>query len=386
MKNVFCVATVLLVSVGCSLAADVPTFTEIRLGNIFSFLSSSDRFITATFSPDGTKIVVGATDNTAYILDAESGKKLHKLQHTDWVRTARFSPDGKKIVTSGDKNPVRIWDTESGKELYTLEGFSGSPRFSPDSKKIVTVIPFLPNEKPEADTYIWDAESGEKLLTLKHEKYWWGPNAVFSPDSTKLATIIGGDVRIWDIESGKELHKSKGHGTPAFSPDGRQIAVADRDGVVCIWDVESGAELQKLEGHTKSLNTIAFSLDGKKIVTTSEDETARIWDAESGKELHMLGNPNDRFHRMSLYGYWFSFAKIQFDKAVFSPDGKYILTSGNWRDPTARIWDAELGKELYTLRHGWRSIDASFSPDGKKVVTSPGQAGGTTIRIWTLAP
>jgi len=33
---------------------------------------------------------------------------------------------------------------------------------------------------------------------------------------------------------------------------------------------------------------------------------------------------------------------------------------------------------------GASSISASFSPDGKKVVTSPGQAGGTIIRIWTL--
>ena len=394
MKNSVCLTLCFaFVLAGCSQAADTPAFTEIRLGNTFSVMSGNSGFITAAFSPDGTKIIVGARDNAAYILDAESGKELHKLPHTAWVRIALFSPDGKKIVTSGDKNPVRVWDTESGKELYTLGkriNINAAP-FSPDSKRIVTVIPFLPNEKLEADTYIWDAESGEKLLTLKHENYWWGPNAVFSPDSKKIATVIGGVARIWDIESGEELQKSEKHvenmsGNPVFSPDGKKIAAANRGNTVRIWNVESGEVLQTLEGHTKSLNTIVFSPDGTKIVTTSEDETARIWEAESGKEILKLGNPDDRINRSDwLYGRRYSTAKIQFNKAVFSPDGRYVLTQGNQYDRTARIWDSESGKELYVLRHsGVSSIVASFSPDSKKIVTSPGQAGGSTIRIWTL--
>ena len=32
----------------------------------------------------------------------------------------------------------------------------------------------------------------------------------------------------------------------------------------------------------------AFSADGKRVVTASDDKTARIWDAESGKEIAVL--------------------------------------------------------------------------------------------------
>ena len=32
----------------------------------------------------------------------------------------------------------------------------------------------------------------------------------------------------------------------------------------------------------------AFSGDGKRVVTASDDKTARIWDAESGKEIAVL--------------------------------------------------------------------------------------------------
>jgi WD40 repeat protein len=38
-------------------------------------------------------------------------------------------------------------------------------------------------------------------------------------------------------------------------------------------------------GHDDAAATAAFSPYGKRIVTASADETARLWDAESGKQI-----------------------------------------------------------------------------------------------------
>ena len=38
----------------------------------------------------------------------------------------------------------------------------------------------------------------------------------------------------------------------------------------------------------------AFSPDGKRVVTASDDKTARLWDAESGKEIAVLNGHTDR--------------------------------------------------------------------------------------------
>ncbi|HET9559988.1 MAG TPA: WD40 repeat domain-containing protein, partial [Actinomycetota bacterium] len=68
-------------------------------------------------------------------------------------------------------------------------------------------------------------------------------------------------------------------------------------------------------------------------------------------------------------------------RASFSPDGRRIVTAS--QDTTVRTWEAETGTELRVLRgHGnwvWR---ASFSPDGERIV-SASQDG--TARLWSSA-
>jgi WD40 repeat protein len=55
--------------------------------------------------------------------------------------------------------------------------------------------------------------------------------------------------------------------------------------------------------------------------------------------------------------------------AVFSPNGKWIITASN--DQMARLWDAETGKEIMILRgHAGQVLSAAFWPDGTQVVTA----------------
>ncbi len=46
------------------------------------------------------------------------------------------------------------------------------------------------------------------------------------------------------------------------------------------------------------MHSTAFSPDGKRVVTASDDNTARIWDAESGKEIAVFkGHTKSVFER-----------------------------------------------------------------------------------------
>ena len=64
--------------------------------------------------------------------------------------------------------------------------------------------------------------------------------------------------------------------------------------------------------------------------------------------------------------------------ASFSPDGRRIVTASD--DTTARVWDAASGTEIALLKaHEQPVTSASFSPDGRRIVTT---SYDQTARVW----
>ena len=322
-------------------------------------------------------------------LHAENAPKFVELKgHTVEVYSATFSPDGKKIVTASEDG-VRIWDAESGKEMHKWTTFplgAMSAYFSSDGKTILTTH--------VVGVVIRDAETGKVLRNLRGHTGIIN-TAVFSPDGTKIVTAsYDKTARIWDTETGKELHKLEGHTgfvmSAAFSPDGKKVItsgsgngvmtigggllfsertlVAEDDKTYRIWDVETGKELKKSKEHLNGIDSAAFSPDETKIITTGTTSGADIWDAVTGKQLYQLNEAVAIMH-------------FAIESACFSPDGKKIVTTAHTLRH-AQIWDAESGKKLQKLEgHTDRISSAVFSPDSKKVATA---SWDKTARIWTL--
>jgi WD40 repeat protein len=70
--------------------------------------------------------------------------------------------------------------------------------------------------------------------------------------------------------------------------------------------------------------------------------------------------------------------------ASFSPEGRRIVTASH--DGTARIWDALTGEPVSPpLMCRGQAWSAKFSPDGQKVVVASGsRAGVGQVRLWEL--
>jgi WD40 repeat protein len=101
-------------------------------------------------------------------------------------------------------------------------------------------------------------------------------------------------------------------------------------------------------------------------VTAGIDGTARLWDAETGKQLAILGRQSGD----PLFS------------AAFSSDGARIVTGS--ADKTARVWDAESGETVAVLEgHAGTVWSAVFSPDGERVLTA---SDDNTARIWRVFP
>ena len=108
---------------------------------------------------------------------------------------------------------------------------------------------------------------------------------------------------------------------------------------------------------------MAYSPDGKRLAGGLDrgTPTLKVWDAQTGQELLSLkgGSSRDGGFRKCV---------------AFSPDGKRLAGfSGDHRIATVKVWDAQTGQELLTLQGVSASV--AFSPDGKRLAS-----GGWTLK------
>ena len=113
-----------------------------------------------------------------------------------------------------------------------------------------------------------------------------------------------------------------------------------------------------------TVRNASFSSDGKYLVIVSYgDSTAKLWELVEGKWREKV---------TLRHSAWVI-------RASFSPDGKLLMTASN--DHICKIWQLEddQWQEKFTIQHSTPLINASFSPDGKHLVIAP---DGYFAKIW----
>jgi WD40 repeat protein len=306
-----------------------------------------------------------------------------------------FSPDGKILASGGRDNSIRLFEAATGKEIRRLLGHQ--PRsykpaangrspldalVSATGEGGVNSVAFSPDGKTLAsggwdDTLrLWDVQSGKELRKISAHKAMVG-HVVFSPDGRVLASrgALDGTVRLWGPVTGTQIQKFVGlsninpwrfnHDMAlAVSPDSKTVATTARNSLV-LFDVASGAELRRLPSHVYGIS-VSFSPDGKLLATGGVDPgkdvySLRIWDVATGKELRKCVLPKNE---PPTYLAWDPRNNGQF-AAVVAED--YL-----------HVFDANTGKEVTRLAHYWPSRVA-YTPDGKTLASA---GSGPVIRLW----
>jgi WD40 repeat protein len=336
--------------------------------------------------------------------DSATGKKLRDIGgQPEMISTLSFTGDGKTLAMVANNQTVKVHDVQNGKEKYVLPAPANTgvarAHFSPDGRTLAV-------SAQDGSIHLYDAAKGTPTHELKGPNtlsaiFGNGGIIDFSTDSKTVAVASGSMVRLMDVASGKELHPVRaGHeaevGALAVSPDGKLIVTAGGDNSVRLWDAASGKQVRQIDGPAADNNQLAaigfvmsgappaFSRDGRLLAIGWGDGNIDVWDMQTGKRAQQL-----KGHQLPP------------TSLAFAPNGKALASAG--MDGRVLWWDATTGKMVRVI-HGkpvgeegpeipnvvevggaTALLSIAMAPDGRTLAVANQDQAGHSIALYELA-
>ncbi|MBY0526392.1 MAG: serine/threonine protein kinase [Gemmataceae bacterium] len=221
---------------------------------------------------------------------------------------------------------------------------------------------------------LWRLAHQEQRTLLDHEARV--KRVVFSSDSQRLFTASHKQLKVWDVNAGKETATWRAHQADiqslALSPDGKTLASGGATwqgfgaGEVILWDTATGThrtlDLKTAPDGRHALQSqvysVAISADNVLVAAGHRTGSITLWDRKRGEYLHAL-HPK---------GVGSAVAHL-----AFAPNGKLLVSV----DLNGQLFVWDLAKAA--VRHTLPTLTSSgtffaLSPDGKTLVAPHAQA------------
>lgn len=265
-------------------------------------------------SPDGHTAICSAGDGSIRLVDLDQPENTSLLPscHSTFVNAVRFSPDGRYAVSNaideegaGEGTVLALWDiaTRSVLQRYTEVDLTGHAPWRRPSSEADEGI----NQQTGRYRYsrLADAPTIYNIIYINGSH-----GVVFSPDGRYVAVACrDGNVAILDPFSRRVLRRlgvmyDRQHGqsgilghtnevkSVVFSSDGRYLYSSSWDNSVIIWDLQRpvGEEyVIRLEGHRRGIYALDIAADDKTLVSGANDRTFIIWNISKAMELSQKG-------------------------------------------------------------------------------------------------
>ncbi|MEM6689013.1 MAG: hypothetical protein AAF664_06270, partial [Planctomycetota bacterium] len=346
--------------------------------------------------PDGEAIASCSSAGRVLYWDPETGEVLNELQGAAPATSLSFSPDGTRIVVGGERR-ADVFNTLNGERLWTFESEESPTKcvsWSPDGRKILwsgSASPII----------IFNADTGAEIIRLNEDvsdSVW---TAAWADDSQRIAAAHEDrKLHLWSTETGTKFQTFTGHTgqirSVAWTPDGLQIVSAALDASIRVWDLESRFQPERKTEIGKRVDQVTWDRDGKWLASVQSDGSISLWNVESklieietafpleGRTLDQLDNgielawsPVD--DRLAAIGtgndiyIWQTNEKNSFEilgsigsqpsSICWHPKGRWLAVSDISGDYT--IWDTSTQQIVSQIKTNASVTQMAWSPDGE---------------------
>jgi WD40 repeat protein/DNA-binding SARP family transcriptional activator len=351
-------------------------------------------------SPQGDRALLGLEDGRLVLWNFGSNQAQVLAGHTGKITSLAFSFDGQRAISGGEDRQVIYWDLTTGREILRFGdgvlGHTGVVRcvdFSPDGKLALSGGVAGSAITNPGELFLWDLESGQQIHSL--EGHLNGVvDAHFTPDGHQVLSSSGdweilidgekvegqtsnNDLILWDAASGEIQTRFERLSYDvydiALSPDGSQALLASYyDNVISILDLGAGEVTGVLSAHQNAVRSVAYLPGGQQAVSASDDASLILWDLIIQAPLAILKAGESS----------------QAALAVLS-DGRSALSAT--RAGEIFRWDLQDAALIQRFgSHEDAIFDVDYSPDGTAALSCAGAgtpnapARDSSLRLWDI--
>ena len=311
--------------------------------------------------------------STAKPITAENADKVRSVASVE-RRAYRLlaGPARGEWIAFENSGLAEVLDEATLKPLRTLAGKKNVADFavSQDGKHTAWL---------ERGSKSYTLAIGGKTIQLEIGQY--AGNAALSQDGKTLAVghtvwVQNGpgqsfsEVRLYDL-AGKLVRTLEQSGpgglTLVFSPDGKTLAVGNRNHETKLFDAATGKLLHTLD--KKMTQEIAFSPDGKMLAVAYVNGSINLWNVATGVATVAV----------AAVGY------EEVYSVAWNPKGDVLATAG--LGGKVILWAPREMEKLAELDAGSWVIQVRFTSDGSRLLTSGGSDYGAKdrkIEAWAV--